>query len=145
MTLKPNELELHHWDEWLSSGVDLSIVSLNVTSLSGDLIYDYLCYSPQLERTNTGRLKRGIIQRYEHAKADGWWCRGIDLLMWKPMLWGCFKPDFPCTNNFDKLGKTIKYEHPLKTPTRVLLLQVPDEIWEKVSQRYSKPLTAFGV
>ncbi|WP_236739179.1 plasmid replication protein, CyRepA1 family [[Phormidium ambiguum] IAM M-71] len=36
----------------------------------------------------------------------------------------------------------IKYEHPPQTPTRVFFLQVPDRIWEQVSERYHVPITS---
>jgi hypothetical protein len=56
------------------------------------------------------------------------------------MQWGCFKPDRPRTDA-DR-GKTIKYEHPLKTPTRAFFLAVPDQpqLWQDQLADPSQPI-----
>ena len=76
-----------------------------------------------------------VRRRYSHLAKGGWWCSGLDPLDgWKPMQWGCFKPNDPRISK-DK-GKPIKYEHPAKTPTRAFFLDVSDRIWEKVACSY---------
>jgi hypothetical protein len=50
------------------------------------------------------------------------------------MEWGCFKPNQPRMN---ENSKSIKYEHPPSTPTRVFCLRVPLLVWQQVSQRYN--------
>ncbi len=123
----------HHLNEWVSSGVTESIINLNVQSLEGSAAYDYLCYSDQLERINSGRLTTGTLNRYAHTEAGGWWCSGLDPLKgWGPMQWGCFKPNSPIR---DRDGKLIKYEHPLKTETRAFFLRVSLEVWYQVAER----------
>jgi hypothetical protein len=129
-----------HFQEWRDSGVDEQIIRLNVRSLDGDEPYDYLLYSDKISRRNDGRLRDGDLRKYCHIEHGGWWCSGADPLdEYKPMLWGCFKPNRP---RRDKEGKkAIKYEHPYKEPTRAFLLFVPDYIWEKIAERYNIAIT----
>jgi hypothetical protein len=49
--------QYHHWEEWLASGVDTEIITLNVKSLEGTTPYEYLIYSPKISRRNDGRLR----------------------------------------------------------------------------------------
>jgi len=132
----PDHIYLRHWQEWLDSTVDPDIISLNVHSFEGSNPYEYLCYSDRLPRTNTGRLAAWVIRRYTHTERGGWWCSGLDPLdNWEPMLWGCFKPDFPVRN---EKGKLIKYEHPFKISTRAFFLRVPLHVWRRVARRYNQ-------
>ena len=130
---RPINCEQNHWREWLDSGVEPEIVELNVKSLSGLASYDYLFYSPQISRRNDGRLRDGELKRYRHLEAGGWWCSGINLLTFEDSLWGCFKPNKP---RLDGNGKTVKYEHPIKTTTEIFALRVPAHIWQWVARRY---------
>ncbi len=135
---RTDHIYLRHWQEWLDSAVDPDIIRLNVLSLQGMSPYEYLCYSDKLPRTNTGRLATWVLRRYTHAERGGWWCSGLDPLNnWQPMMWGCFKPDYPIR---DKEGKLIKYEHPLKAETRAFFLRVPRHIWLMVATRNNKPM-----
>jgi Domain of unknown function (DUF3854)/Origin of replication binding protein len=118
----PDRIAPLHWQEWLDSGIHPELIRANLLSLDGATTYDYLCYAPGLDRTQGGRLAAHILRRYAHTETGGWWCQGLDPLNdWKPMDWGCFKPDAPRRDA--KRGKTIKYEHPLKTPTRAFFLK----------------------
>ncbi|MBW4677894.1 MAG: DUF3854 domain-containing protein [Desmonostoc geniculatum HA4340-LM1] len=118
-----------------SSGIDLHLVQLNFRSLQGVTAYEYLLISQLLPRTNTGMLKSSWLQRYAHITEGGWWCSGLDPLNnWQIMEWGCFKPNQPRQNNN---GKSIKYEHPPSTPTRVFCLRVTLQIWQQVAGRYN--------
>ena len=107
-----------HYQEWLDSGVDREIIELNVRSLSGDEPYEYLLYGlPNAERRNDGRLRDKWLYRYRHTEEGGWFCSGgIDT------EWGCFKPDKPRIDSGK--GKSIKYEHPPKTPTEIFQLRI---------------------
>ncbi|MFN6572708.1 plasmid replication protein, CyRepA1 family [Dendronalium sp. ChiSLP03b] len=129
-------LQPQHLEELVkSSGINLNLVQLNFKSLQDTTAYEYLLISEHLPRTNTGMVKSGWLQRYTHVAAGGWWCSGLDPLKnWQFMEWGCFKPNQPRMN--DK-GKSIKYEHPPSTPTRVFCLRVTLQIWQQVSQRYN--------
>jgi hypothetical protein len=80
-------------------------------------------------------VKNAWLQRYTHIAEGGWWCSGLDPLNnWQIMEWGCFKPDKPRQNTN---GKSIKYEHPPSTPTRVFCLRTPLQVWQQVAQRYN--------
>ncbi|MEA5583165.1 plasmid replication protein, CyRepA1 family [Nodularia harveyana UHCC-0300] len=129
-------LHTQHLEELVkSSSIDLHLTQLNFKSLSDASAYEYLLISEDLPRTNTGRVKNGWLQRYNHVTAGGWWCSGLDPLNnWQSMEWGCFKPNQPRSN---KNGKSIKYEHPPSTPTRVFCLRVTLKIWQQVSERYN--------
>jgi hypothetical protein len=122
------------------SCIDLHLTRLNFLSLQGVEAYQYLLISEKLPRTNTGMIKNTWLQRYSHITAGGWWCSGRDPLNnWKKMEWGCFKPSQPRQN---RKGKTIKYEHPPSTPTRVFCLRVNLQIWQQISQRYQIEMPA---
>jgi Domain of unknown function (DUF3854) len=128
-------LHPQHLEELVKvNGISLHIAQLNFKSLQGVNAYEYLLISDQLPRTNTGMIKNGWLQRYSHITEGGWWCSGRDPLNnWQMMEWGCFKPSQPRQN---QNGKSIKYEHPPSTPTRVFCLRVTLQIWQQVSQRY---------
>lgn len=134
--LSPHYLHPQHLDELVNgSGIDLHIASLNFSSLQDGNAYDYLLISEQLPRTNTGMVRANWLQRYAHVESGGWWCSGLDPLRdWDGMEWGCFKPNQPRQN---EKGKTIKYEHPPSTPTRIFCLRTTQEIWRRVGQRYN--------
>jgi len=129
-------LHPQHLEELVkSSGIDLHLVQLNFQSLQGVAAYEYLLISELLPRTNTGMVKSSWLQRYAHITEGGWWCSGLDPLNnWQMMEWGCFKPNQPRQNN---KGKSIKYEHPPSTPTRVFCLRVTLQIWQQVAERYN--------
>ncbi|WP_373525139.1 plasmid replication protein, CyRepA1 family [Nostoc sp.] len=129
-------LHPQHLEELVkSSGIDLHLVQLNFRSLQGVTAYEYLLISELLPRTNTGMVKSSLLQRYAHITEGGWWCSGLDPLNnWQMMEWGCFKPNEPRQNNN---GKSIKYEHPPSTPTRVFCLRVTLQIWQQVAARYN--------
>ncbi|MDZ8183936.1 MAG: plasmid replication protein, CyRepA1 family [Nostoc sp. ChiSLP02] len=129
-------LDPQHLEELVkSSGIDLHLVQLNFQSLQGVSVYEYLLISELLPRTNNGMVKSSWLQRYAHITEGGWWCSGLDPLNnWQMMEWGCFKPNQPRQNNN---GKSIKYEHPPSTPTRVFCLRVTQQIWQQVAARYN--------
>ncbi|NJR72544.1 MAG: DUF3854 domain-containing protein [Scytonema sp. CRU_2_7] len=144
--LPPAHISTQHWEEWvIKSGVHPEITALNVISLSGDRIYDYLLYSPLIKRRNTGRVTDSYLKRYRPLENGGWWCGGgIDPMTWEEMLWGQLKPDTPRLQSekgkefkgFAQPPKVVKYEPPPKTDLRAYFLRVPDEIWDKVAKRY---------
>ena len=132
-------LHPQHLEELVkSSGINLDLILLNFKSLQGTSAYEYLLISDQLPRTNTGMIRNAWLQRYHHVTAGGWWCSGLDPLNnWHNMEWGCFKPNQPRQN---QKGKSIKYEHPPSTPTRIFCLRIPLQIWQEVGQRYNLSL-----
>ncbi|MGI2908545.1 plasmid replication protein, CyRepA1 family [Tolypothrix sp. VBCCA 56010] len=144
--LTPTHIETQHWEEWvIKSGVHPELTALNVISLSGDRVYDYMLYSPLIERRNTGRITDSYLKRYRPLENGGWWCGGgIDPQTWEDMLWGQFKPDTPRLQSeknlefkgFGQPPKLVKYEPPPKTDLRAYFLHVPDEIWQLIAKRY---------
>ncbi|MFB2935831.1 plasmid replication protein, CyRepA1 family [Aerosakkonemataceae cyanobacterium BLCC-F154] len=134
MKCKPDYIEQNHWNEWLASGVDSDLISLCVTSLKGESVYNYLCYSTELPRNSAGRLSLAFIKRYAHATCGGWWCNGVDPYTGEAIEWGCFKPNQPRLGAKNKL---IKYEHPPKIATRAFFLPVTLEIWLKIAERFN--------
>ena len=146
----PKNLLPHHFEEWQLSGVNPEITAKNVISISSQSIYEYLCYSDEIKRLNTGRLPSSILRSYRTLEDGGWWVSGVDLLTHENSLWGQFKPDNPrivpskslespdeSGKSPDKKTKPIKYEAPRKTPTELIALRVPMEICQKIAHRYN--------
>lgn len=142
------DIDPNHWQELVEgSGIAPEIVELNFKSLHLDPIefeheaWEYLMYSPELKRINTGRLSTGILNQYSHLEDGGWWCNaGVDPRSFaslqpsqKPTqkLWGCYKPNNK-REKLDNPGKFIKYEHPPKTGLSIFLLDVPINIARQI-------------
>ncbi|UOO11427.1 MULTISPECIES: plasmid replication protein, CyRepA1 family [unclassified Synechocystis] len=131
--------KMNHLQEWRQSCVDDQLTRLNVTPLLGDAPAQHLLYAEALQRRNDGRVSDGLMKRYAHVASGGWWCSGIDLLSGEKDLWGCFKPDRPRQDG--ESSKTIKYEHPPKTPTGIFALRVPLHLWERIAAKAGVVLT----
>ncbi|MFW9263681.1 AAA family ATPase [Nostoc sp. CALU 546] len=151
----PNFIEPKHWQEFESSAIHPNITALNFESLQFNYAggeheaWERLMVSEKLNRTNTGRLTDGFIRTYSHLDAGGWWCdAGVDARTFadlkpgeKPPIkrWGCYKPNTPRPKKDDHgqiiEGKFIKYEHPPKVELSIFLLNVPEDIAERI---YSK-------
>jgi len=124
----------HHWDDWIASSVDPDLIRANILSLDHNTPYEYLCYSEKIDRNASGRINLATIKLYDHTTHGGWWCSGADPFEnWKPMQWGCFKPDRPRIAGEKK--KLIKYEHPYKTGRRAFFLNVPWTLAWAIAQR----------
>jgi hypothetical protein len=64
---------------------------------------------------------------------------------WQRMEWGRFKPDAN-TPIIDKAkGKPAKYLSPSGSSSRLVLLDVPGYIWQKISERYDMPVTTLDL
>lgn len=151
----PNFIESKHWQEFESSAIHPEIAALNFESLQFNYAggeheaWERLMVSEKLNRTNTGRLSEGLIKAYSHLDAGGWWCdAGVDPRSFrdltpgdKPAIkrWGCYKPNTPRPKKDEENqvieGKFIKYEHPPKVKLSIFLLNVPEDIAERI---YSK-------
>ncbi|AFZ15611.1 hypothetical protein Cri9333_4845 (plasmid) [Crinalium epipsammum PCC 9333] len=131
-----------HLEEWRNSAVAQDIIELNVRSLSGNEAYEAILYAlPNTERRNDGRLRDYWLRKYHHFDYGGWHCTGVDVITLKESQWGCFKPNKPRVEEFNGFGdvpkvKTVKYEHPVKTPTEIFALKVPRHIWQAIAERY---------
>ncbi len=149
--IAPPHIEADHWHELVEgSAIAPDIAAANFRSLQMGSIeqeheaWEYLMYSQKLERTNIGQLTTGMLKRYAHIDAGGWWCSsGVNALSFpsleattKPQekRWGCYKPNEPRSNP-DKPGKLIKYEHPPKVDLGIFLLHVPDEIAQRIYEK----------
>nr|CUM62396.1 conserved protein of unknown function [Planktothrix agardhii] len=130
-TFSPDFLKEPHFIEWQGSGVHQNIIGLNVLSLEGYQPAEYLLYSPQLKRLNTGRLNSSTLHTYRHLELGGWFCQGLG-------QWGCFKPDQPRQASDRNTGETklIKYEHPPKVPTSIFQLSVSWNIGLKIALKH---------
>ena len=136
MTL-PNEQNLSAAvQEWLASGVDPGIVTLNVEEVSErgavELILSNRIARLQKVTSYITAESARLLQRYSHLESGGWWVSGVDPLNnWDRMDWGQLKPTQPRADP-DKSGKLIKYESPVGEPTRAIFLDVPPDIAERV-------------
>jgi conjugative relaxase-like TrwC/TraI family protein len=146
----PERLDEQHWQELVQdSAIHPEIAIRNFKSLHQTReweheAWEYLMYSDKLSRTNTGRLSSGFMSKYAHIESGGWWCdAGVNPKSFADLqagdkpdrkLWGCYKPNNP-REKADKPGKFIKYEHPPKTELSIFLLDVPDEIAERIYEK----------
>lgn len=145
------KIDPNHLQEFVKgSAIAPLVASLNFKSLHNDPIeqeheaWEHLMYSDKLERLNTGRLSTGMLNRYSHLDAGGWWCdAGVDprdFALLEPgdkptaKIWGCYKPNNP-REKADNPGKFIKYEHPPKVDLSIFLLDVPDDIAERIYEK----------
>ncbi|QCS50319.1 DUF3854 domain-containing protein [Picosynechococcus sp. PCC 11901] len=104
--------------------------------LSPSACWEFLLYGlGEDERRNDGRLRDKWLRNYAHLEDGGWWCSGLDILTFKPSLWGCLKPNSP--REID--GKPIKYEHPPKTPTEAFFLGDAD-YWKGIINDNKTPI-----
>jgi hypothetical protein len=150
-SIAPLNIEPEHWRELVEgSAIHPKIAARNFKSLQQDPVeqehesWGHLMYSDKLERINTGRLSAGMLKRYDHIDAGGWWCSaGVDSRSFKDLqpghkpkeqIWGCYKPNAP-RENPEKPGKKIKYEHPPKADLSIFLLDVPHEMQERIYER----------
>ena len=151
----PNFIEPKDWQEFENSAIHPDITALNFESLQFNYAggeheaWERLMVSEKLNRTNTGRLTQGLISAYSHLDAGGWWCdAGVDPRSFpdltpgeKPPIkrWGCYKPNTPRPKKDDDgqiiEGKFIKYEHPPKVELSIFLLDVPQEIAERIYKK----------
>ncbi|WP_242046764.1 MobF family relaxase [Anabaena cylindrica] len=147
----PEQLDCQHWQELVfGSAIHPLFAACNFKSLHQTRdweheAWEYLMYSDHLPRTNTGRLSSGIMSKYTHIEDGGWWCdAGVNPKSFanlqpgdKPdrTLWGCYKPNNP-REKADKPGKFIKYEHPPKTELSIFLLDVPDEVADRIYEKH---------
>jgi len=147
----PAHIDSAHWLELFGGSViHPEIAALNFKSLQHDQVeqeheaWGHLFYGDKLERSNTGRLAAGILRRFGHIEAGGWWCSaGVDPRSFKDLqpghppvekLWGCYKPNTPRVDA-EKTDKIIKYEHPLKTDLSIFMLKVPEALANRIYER----------
>ncbi|MBD2208115.1 plasmid replication protein, CyRepA1 family [Calothrix sp. FACHB-168] len=101
-----------HLKEWLDSGVDESIILLNVQSIAGQQIIDFL----NISDLNKWQLNK----QYGEVLKGGWICDKT------------FKANKPRLIK----QKPIKYENPKGLSIEPILLDLPEEIWQKIADKY---------
>lgn len=132
------DLAADHEQEWFASGVDAEIVRLNVKTLQDTAIdsFTHEALYPIAEHLNWTVTRFGQQAR---ANVRGWWVSGVDPFNhWQRMQWGRFKPDVE-TPVFDRAKqKPAKYLSPSlgKGSSRLVLLDVPIAVWQKVADRH---------
>jgi hypothetical protein len=140
-----------HLAEWVTgSAVAPELATANVVSLAGRTVLEALAgdrlaqlggHANQYVTTEAARILRPLEPL---AGCGGWWCAGLDPLAdWRPMAWGCFRPDVPRLDppqGFGEPQKPRKYEHPIRTRTRSIWLRVPALIARRVADRYKLAL-----
>ncbi|XGV94377.1 MAG: plasmid replication protein, CyRepA1 family (plasmid) [Leptolyngbya sp. BL-A-14] len=138
-----NSVDADHVQEWRASGVDPDIIALNVETLTDTATNSYAeSLFPIAERLHWKVARFGQKTR---ANLRGWWVSGIDPLnQWQRMSWGRFKPDAATPVLDREKGKPAKYLSPSlgHGSSRLVLLDVPPRLWDKVAQRYSLSVAA---
>jgi Domain of unknown function (DUF3854) len=131
----PLEKQLNdlHFTELMESAIDEGLARLNFSSLGENQAAEYLLYSSNISRLNSGRIS-SRYKPYEQL-GEGWWCSGLNIDTNKEMEWGCFKPQVPRIDT--KKNKPIKYEHPPKESTAYFALKVPFAIGLQIAKRYA--------
>lgn len=107
------ELSDAHFQEWFHSGVNEEIIRRNVRSIAGQQIIDHL----KLNDLNAWTLNR----RYREVLKGGWACGSS------------FKPDTPRQNK----NKLIKYENPSNVPAELILLDLPEKMWQAIAAKWN--------
>jgi hypothetical protein len=136
----------HHLAEWIDgSAVAPALAAANVQSIAGPAVLEAIAgdrlaaMGGHAGQYATGAVARLLRPLEPIAAAGGWWCSGLDpLAAWRPMAWGCLKPDAP---RWDAAkGKPRKYEHPIGTPARCWWLRVPAAVAQLVADRFAVAL-----
>lgn len=131
-----DQISSAHLEEWtVGSAVDLEIVRRNVETLR-DTQIDVL--SREVDHPIAEKLNWKISHGYRlHENLQGWWVSGVDPLNnYQRMEWGRFKPDADTPVIERRNKKPAKYLSPSSQASRIVLLDVPISIWQKVSERY---------
>ncbi|MEM8804749.1 MAG: plasmid replication protein, CyRepA1 family [Cyanobacteria bacterium P01_G01_bin.38] len=161
----PDHIEPAHWEELtLDSGISPAIAAANFRSLAGDEVLEHLTshalgtLKGDAAQYATAPVRR-IQKRYAPVIEGGWWCTGLRLVTdglnvtTEPDDWGCFKPDTPRDGwkqteqgQWQRTGKPVKYEHPIKTPTGLYILDRPDQprYWETLAHSITPLMLTEG-
>lgn len=126
-TFNANQLQPEHLQEWLDSGVDESLIHLNVRSVSGLEIFDTLY--PKPERVNSGALTREYWRKWYRCEgATGWIVNDrIKQTSGPPIL-------------TDEKGEQVKYLSPKGGASPIVFLKVTPPIWQRVSEKSGIPM-----
>lgn len=127
-TKAPSHIDNHHYQEWLDSGVNEAITSLNVASVHDSFEVDKI-------------LNRNNKSRWQHSDnlVPCWVVSGRNPLTDEPTFLGVqVKPDKP---PLDKKGKVQKYFGASNYPSTPLFLNTGVEyFWKRIIDDKTKPI-----
>jgi Domain of unknown function (DUF3854) len=119
-------------EEFRASAIDPKLCLLNAEFLNGDKAISELLGEVKIHNNN-GTLKKGYRDTYasiiEHGGTS---YTGIDIERSCIASCNSFKPLHP---RLDREGKPIKYDHPVKKPSKAFLPIIDREIWQAISAR----------
>jgi predicted P-loop ATPase len=127
-TRNPEHIDPAHWNEWINSGVNETIISRNVQTIKDPLVVDKL-----LNRNNKSRWK------HSNNLIPCWAVNGVDPDTGESTLLGVqVKPDTPILN---KQGKLQKYLSASDYQVAPLFLDTGTEgFWKETRDDKSKPI-----
>jgi hypothetical protein len=131
---RPPYIGENHWHELtVESCISPEIAIANFVTLDGDEVFDYLFYSPDIPRTNTGRVAQRYLTRYgQLSKTKGFWCKSVG------SLWGQYKPDDPRIDS--QKDKPVKYEQPPDVTGELYTQAIPVATWQLIAHRFDVTL-----
>jgi Domain of unknown function (DUF3854) len=119
-------------EEFKASAIDPKLCLLNAEFLNGDKAISELLGEVKIHNNN-GTLKKGYRDTYASIiERGGTSYTGIDIEYSCIASCTSFKPLQP---RLDKEGKPIKYDHPIKKPSKAFLPIIDREIWQAISAR----------
>ena len=139
--LELNPIDPDHLEELIKgSGIDADLARLNFESISGDqvterLLHERIPEGGEAAQMWTGKVKKALRWlETTGVTSRGWWAKGgYDAQNLKEkVLFGSYKADAEFQRLDRKKNKPIKYEHPLDSPRRLFLLEVPKHLAEQI-------------
>jgi hypothetical protein len=119
-------------EEFYASAIDPRLCLLNAEFLNGDKAISELLGEVKIHNNN-GTLKKGYRDTYASiVEHGGTYYTGIDIEHSCVASCTSFKPLQP---RLDKEGKPIKYDHPVKKPSKAFLPIIDRETWQAISAR----------
>jgi hypothetical protein len=119
-------------EEFYASAIDPKLCLLNVEFLNGDKAISELLGEVKIHNNN-GTLKKGYRDTYASIiDRGGTSYTGIDIEHSCIASCTSFKPLQP---RLDKEGKPIKYDNPVKKPSKAFLPIIDRETWQAISAR----------
>jgi hypothetical protein len=119
-------------EEFYASAIDPRLCLLNAEFLIGDKAISELLGEVKIHNNN-GTLKKGYRDTYASIiEYGGTSYTGIDIEHSCIASCNSFKPLQP---RLDKEGKPIKYDHPVKKPSKAFLPIIDRETWQAISAR----------
>lgn len=121
-----------HLQEWLDSGVDPEIIRLNVYTVRGGEIFEFL--RPKATATQSGTGVRAGDRKFldKCLESVGWECNGRVKPTAGPLA---IVEKYFCKKS-QKFKKRPKYYQPLGIALYCTFLRASQKIWQKVAERY---------